>query len=396
MVSFPSTIPSADQVVRGWEVQALGPMTVTLPDPRWSALTAANRAFLLLGAGDDESWVSAVDTIAALDRWGFPDEAARILREAGDPRRDPRPVDAATLVALADHLTLTGDRTLVEDLAPLVALAVRRADRPGRRQRRSEQPGSVHHASAGGVEWRARGLAAAVTLLEAIDQSDAARAVGRRARRPDSAAPAPATVEPGPLPHPGWVGALSPADTLRQVATELAQSSAMPDERVPARLTWALSVIGPTLVWPEAVDPDRPLAALGRGHDPLAGAAWLLVVRTLLVHESGSTSAPELALCSWWPAEWRGQDIEVHHAPTAHGELSYAVRWHGDRPALLWELVARAEPSGPPVILRAPGLDGSWSTREPRGEALLARVADDAQHGEMPSVERPDRGASFS
>ena len=178
-------------------------------------------------------------------------------------------------------------------------------------------------------------------------------------------------------------------------------------------MAWALSVISPTQVWPEAVDPDRPLEALGLGHDPVAGAAWLQFVRTMLVSECGSAGAPELAVCSWWPGEWRGQGLEVHHAPTAYGELSYAVRWHGDRPALLWELAAGAgrpgpEPSEVPVTLRAPGLDPTWSTREPRGEALLAPVVDERSTGgersapagppqpEMPGVEPPDQGASFS
>jgi hypothetical protein len=41
------------------------------------------------------------------------------------------------------------------------------------------------------------------------------------------------------------------------------------------------------------------------------------------------------------------------------------VRWHGARPALLWDA-----PVG--VELRTPVLDPSWSTREPAGETLLA------------------------
>jgi hypothetical protein len=55
----------------------------------------------------------------------------------------------------------------------------------------------------------------------------------------------------------------------------------------------------------------------------------------------------------------------VHDAPTRRGPVSYAVRWHGTRPALLWDA-----PDG--VELRAPGLDPSWSSSVPRGEALLA------------------------
>ena len=72
------------------------------------------------------------------------------------------------------------------------------------------------------------------------------------------------------------------------------------------------------------------------------------------------------------PDSWLGRGIEVHEAPTAHGRLSFAVRWHGNRPALLWELTPH-EGVGP-VRLTAPGLDPSWSAAEPNGEALLGPV----------------------
>jgi hypothetical protein len=49
--------------------------------------------------------------------------------------------------------------------------------------------------------------------------------------------------------------------------------------------------------------------------------------------------------------------------------VSYAVRWHGNRPALLWEC------EHPGLRLHAPGLDGLWTTDEQQGEALLAPVA---------------------
>jgi hypothetical protein len=56
----------------------------------------------------------------------------------------------------------------------------------------------------------------------------------------------------------------------------------------------------------------------------------------------------------------------VTEAPTHHGRVSYALRWHGERPALLWEC------ERPGVRLTAPGLDPSWSTTDQTGEALLA------------------------
>ncbi|MGQ0803377.1 MAG: hypothetical protein ACT4PI_05880 [Actinomycetota bacterium] len=91
----------------------------------------------------------------------------------------------------------------------------------------------------------------------------------------------------------------------------------------------------------------------------------LVELRALLTHEARGT----VSLLADLPPSWRGRSIEVHDAPTrAAGRISYAVRWHGERPALLWEV------ERPGVHLQAPGLDPEWSTTELRGEALLAPV----------------------
>jgi hypothetical protein len=109
------------------------------------------------------------------------------------------------------------------------------------------------------------------------------------------------------------------------------------------------------------------LASASPTHTWTDGPAPLLrAVRDLLV---GASDDGSLVLLAELPDEWRGQGLEVHDAPTLAGRVSYAVRWHGPRPALLWECER-------PIPLRAPGLDPSWSTSEPRGEALLAAPAD--------------------
>jgi hypothetical protein len=90
----------------------------------------------------------------------------------------------------------------------------------------------------------------------------------------------------------------------------------------------------------------------------------LLDARDQLVQETDDG----VALCTVVPDEWLGQGIEVHDAPTAHGPVSFAIRWHGDRPALLWDI-----PDG--VRVTAPGLDPTWSAQQPKGDALLAPVA---------------------
>ena len=108
---------------------------------------------------------------------------------------------------------------------------------------------------------------------------------------------------------------------------------------------------------------------MGDGHHGWAAAELLTFVRDLLVREV----AGGLALASLVPDGWYGQGWEVHDAPTAAGHISYAVRWHGDRAALLWELTPHADVGK--VRLTAPGIDPSWSTSERRGEALLGPVA---------------------
>ena len=66
-----------------------------------------------------------------------------------------------------------------------------------------------------------------------------------------------------------------------------------------------------------------------------------------------------------FPRPWLGVDFEAHHlAIGLASTLSFAIRWHGERPAVLWEV------SGQPMPLSY----GSWSTGELAGEALWPPV----------------------
>jgi hypothetical protein len=65
------------------------------------------------------------------------------------------------------------------------------------------------------------------------------------------------------------------------------------------------------------------------------------------------------------PAGWRGAEIEAHGLAVGPATpVSFAVRWHGERPAVLWEL------TGDPLELRAPAVAPAWRTSAPAGEAL--------------------------
>jgi len=78
------------------------------------------------------------------------------------------------------------------------------------------------------------------------------------------------------------------------------------------------------------------------------------------VHSEGGRLLP-----SGMPAGWEGNNFEVYGLPTgALGSVSFAVRWHGERPAVLWEQ------SGPPVTLSAPAIAPGWQTTDVKGEAL--------------------------
>lgn len=68
------------------------------------------------------------------------------------------------------------------------------------------------------------------------------------------------------------------------------------------------------------------------------------------------------------PPEWFSRPIDVRGFGTLWGRMSFSVRWHGHRPALLWERAG----SHDNVELRCRGIDPSWSSVERQGETLLA------------------------
>ena len=61
---------------------------------------------------------------------------------------------------------------------------------------------------------------------------------------------------------------------------------------------------------------------------------------------------------------WLGSNLAVHDAPVRAGRGSFALRWHGARPALLWDV-----PAG--TRLLTPVLDPDFETTGPVGETLL-------------------------
>ena len=92
-----------------------------------------------------------------------------------------------------------------------------------------------------------------------------------------------------------------------------------------------------------------------------APAEFLLALRQVLAAETGD----HVDLLPHFPPEWLGQAVAVHDLPLRAGPLSFAVRWHGARPALLWDAPAGIE-------LRASALDPRVARSRAPARRLLA------------------------
>lgn len=82
-----------------------------------------------------------------------------------------------------------------------------------------------------------------------------------------------------------------------------------------------------------------------------------------------SPSVPEcVILPRGVPEPWRGASFECHRlVADPVRTVSYAIRWHGDRPALLWEV------SGPHgLALRGGRGNESWHSTDASGDTLLS------------------------
>lgn len=113
---------------------------------------------------------------------------------------------------------------------------------------------------------------------------------------------------------------------------------------------------------------DRPVA-----EPPLevpAGLGAIAWAETLVARPMPSGDRCELF--PWGiPQTWWGANVEAHGLVAGPGHtVSLAVRWHGDRPALLWETTGERG-----LVLTGGAADRDWSSVEMSGEALLAAPA---------------------
>lgn len=127
------------------------------------------------------------------------------------------------------------------------------------------------------------------------------------------------------------------------------------------------SLAGSTWRWPRN----------GCGDSPHSRAALALGLRALCVSEypGGPVGQPvtldspaDIDVFPGMNPSWLGQNMQFKRLPTSAGLLSVALRWHGERPALLWEMEAG---NGHPFTLSCTAIDIEFTTSESTGEALL-------------------------
>lgn len=359
----------ATAAARGWRAQLRVGLQAGVPDPLLQRAFDAARCDLLLVDPDQPGPAEAAAlVIAALARTGRHAEAGDLVRSLWSRQRtdgsfdEPAGSGAAGgphLWALGEHLRLHPDPDLAARLGPgLVAAEGWLRDLEGRgRQRPAE------------LAWAAAGrLAAGSAAGEAgLAVPAAALYAGLEAAGPppptSTAAGALGLAAPG-APGQGRPAVQGPAgfDVVATVAAAAAEASAG-DAAALERLAWLLGAAEPTWAWPDHVHPGTGAGSDGSGHSPAATAAVVLLARDLLATER---LPGHVSLLPLLPERWRGRPLEVEGIALSGGvRLSYAVRWHGPRPALLWDATA-------PVHLTAPRLDPAFAASTARGEALLA------------------------
>ena len=366
----PPDLPPVDAIARGWDLHVGQGARIDIPDERVVRAVAAARRHLLLGSGarlDGPFWspeVLPAVVAVALDAWGHHAEARELLLRATGTddlttHATRNATDAGSLIwAWAEILERRPDRELLDALSGWLTEAAIGLTRRRRGLLRRRDVG-------GDSGWRAVGLAAAASLLSRVEDSS----VG------------PDLVDA----LPELVGEIQPDQT--SLALALGGRRLDTDLGAPLQdlLALRLDTDADLAAIAACSSPTGAFASPQAGHDPWASALFLLAARRAVVDEPSGTGGP-VAFMPGVPAAWWGASMEVHAAPVTGGSVSFGLRWHGERPAALWDLDTAA-----PVTVMAPSLDPQWSDDRPRAEALLGPTPG-LQAEEAPRRAETDQG----
>ncbi len=375
--------PTSEQVSAGWAVHTRDAASVTTPEPLLASLLKVAEGHLLVASTDAFLDGDGVIPIAlrnaalveSLVSAGIDEPLGPIARALVDAERMggsirmPDRSDAVVALVHAAAPLLTGSRSdaWAEDLIGPVAKGIHRIGQ-GKGTAVSFAGSGPFEESLG--EWAltrsaAVALARVAPSMRAVDQPEVAESAEKIA--------AELWVRSGELlsritPDPSGSGSVGRNSLLMKALALRASLMGGADSGVDHLISFArLGTLG---VLGDAADMRGvPTGALAT--DPAATATRVAALLDLLC---GQGPAGPVILPSWSPY-WFDKPVEVNRVRTAWGLVSYALRWHGGRPTILWEVdrAAGAPPEAVPV-LTAPGLDAAWSATGWSGEALLSPV----------------------
>lgn len=119
----------------------------------------------------------------------------------------------------------------------------------------------------------------------------------------------------------------------------------------------------------------------GCGDSPHVRAMLAIALREWCVRlDSVPFASLSVDLLPAMQPRWYGQSAEFRRLPVGDARLSCAVRWHGARPALLWEFEGDM-PSN--AVVTCSAIDPEFRSEESSGEVLL-----NAPSGGAPKEER--------
>jgi hypothetical protein len=362
--------PDATTVVSGWSTHMDRMARVSLPEPALGELVAAGVRSLSVAAtdgwdlgtpgGPSSAWRTTV-LCEQLVRAGVVEPLAPLARALAEQQRLRGPVrmedgsDAtlALLHAAAPLLAGAASPRWVEELLGPVAKAIHHLGRG----RGLDEPEATESARTA--------LGNLVGPLRAIGQPDVAQAAVEVVAGLDTIAA---------------VDVSTDGDDASTFVTGRRMAAAVRAGR-PGALGDLIGATrsGRAAALPDRVDHDgQPCGRLGDDVTAVASRLGAVLDSALFDDGDGLVALPA------WDDGWYGQSVDVHGLRTRYGTASFALRWHGERPALLWEVdpgdrlagggVGDDAPDAAAPVWRSPQLDPDWQGRGWSGEALLARV----------------------
>lgn len=401
--SEPWTAPEAAAVAKGWSVHLGDARRIITPEPDWDEGLVWADAMLRL-AGPDEvgacldrrrsapagpsAAVRAAEIAEALARLGATGESAVVARGLAGVQRlggevrlgDRSDGTVALLHAVAGALADVHDpeAPVVEELVAPAAVAIRRL---ARGKGPTSDPSTVLAAVRG-----LRALAPSLLRVAQPEVADDALRVAARLAPPAGSSSVGATGSPVDLDDADRRSTLHEARQVRALVL-----AGDPTAVASVRRCWSgMAQRGRSDAVGRRVVDGADVAVGSLGFDVAELAARTNAMLDVLV-----VDGPEgPAVLSAFDASWAGQPVEAHGMCTSWGATSFALRWHGARPALLWEVTtdaltgtaveagvteadaeAGAAAATGRVIVTAPGLDPGWRGDGREGEALLAAPA---------------------